>query len=137
MVYYSVSSYNSDMFLVGILSWWYGHGWLGRVKMIGDRLKITADFYSVGLLVSTLFAPYRQISTNAAVGSIRDHIKAFFDKLLSRIIGSIVRTSVVIFGSVVMSSQIVFGTTVLILWLAAPLLPVAGLIAWTIGWVPL
>ncbi len=136
MVYYNVSSYNSDMFLVGILSWWYGHGWIERFQLERSRLKATADFFSVGLLVSTLFAPFKQISTGKAIGSINDRFRAFFDRLLSRIIGSIVRTFVIMAGLVVMLLQSIFGSIILICWLIIPLLPIAGLIMWVIGWTP-
>ena len=136
MVYYNVSSYNSDMFLAGILSWWYGSGWLSRVQMIKNRLVASIDFFSIELLASTLFAPFRQISAGAVVGPIGDQIRAFFDRLLSRVIGSFVRTFMIMFGLVAMFLQAVFGIFVLLFWLIIPLLPVIGLIMMVIGWVP-
>jgi len=125
------------MFLVGILSWWYSDGIIGRIRMIKNRLKVSADFFSIGLLIETLFAPFRQISAGSVGGSISNQIRAFFDKLLSRIIGSIVRSSMIIAGLVVMLAQILFGIFVIVFWLITPLLPVAGLIMIVIGWVPI
>jgi hypothetical protein len=136
MVYYRANSYNSDMFLVGILSWWYGNGWLSRIQLIKERLAASADFFSVGLLASTLFAPFRQISVGRVSGPIGDQIRAFFDRLISRIVGGFVRTFMIVFGLVAMFIQVVFGGIVLLLWLILPLLPVVGLIATVIGWVP-
>ena len=124
------------MFLAGILSWWYGNGWLGRVQMIKDRLAASADFFSIGLLASTLFAPFRQISAGNVVGPIGDQIRAFFDRLISRTIGAFVRTSVIIFGLIVMSLQAIFGLIVLVSWLIIPLLPIIGLIMMVIGRTP-
>ena len=124
------------MFLVGILSWWYGNGWLGRINILKNRLKALADFFSVGLLISTLFAPYRQISAGVVTGSIGNQIRAFFDRLLSRFIGAFVRTFVIIFGLIAMFLQSLFGIVVLIFWLIMPLLPAIGLIGLVIGWVP-
>lgn len=136
MVYYRTNSYNSDMFLVGILSWWYGNGWLSRARILKDRLRASADFFSIGLLVSTIFAPYRQISVGNVGNSLNDRIRAFFDRLLSRIIGAFARTFMILFGSIAMLLQIIFGVIVLVFWLIIPLLPVAGLIAMAIGLVP-
>lgn len=124
------------MFLRGFISWWYGGGWFGRVKMMKDRLKASADFFSVELLISTLVAPYRQISAGNVTGSLNDQIKAFFDKLLSRTIGAIIRIFMIIFGLIAMFLQVLFGIIILAAWLIIPLLPAIGLIGLVIGWVP-
>jgi len=124
------------MFLVGILSWWYGNGFYSRFQIVNNRLKTSADFFSVGLLLKTLFSTYKQISAGSVDGPIGIRLRAFFDRLLSRFIGSIVRSSVIIFGLIVMLIQSVFGVVILLSWLIVPLLPMAGLILWTIGWVP-
>lgn len=124
------------MFLVGILSWWYGKGWLSRIQIVSDHLKTSVDFFSVGLLIKTLFSPYKQISAGSVDGFIGDRIRAFFDRLLSRVIGSIVRTFVIIFGLIVMLLQSIYGLIVLVFWLLIPFLPAIGLIGWVIGWVP-
>jgi len=136
MVYYSVSSYNRYMFLVDILSWWYSGGWINRVRMMRDRLMNSADFFSVSLLISTLFAPFRQISANDTAVTFSDHVKAFFDKLLSRCIGFIVRSSMIILGLVTMFLQVISGIVILLFWLIVPILPIVGLVGMAIGLVP-
>ena len=50
------------MFLVGIFQWWYGAGWRRHMQRVGLGVLRTADFFSIGLLVRTLFDPFRQIS---------------------------------------------------------------------------
>lgn len=124
------------MFLVGIISWWYGDGWKQRSHLITDRIARTNDYFSIGLLLSTLFAPFRQISAGSVDGSIPVLLRAFVDKLISRVIGSIVRTFMIIFGLVVMVLQIIFGGIVLAVWVFVPLFPVIGLLMMVIGWVP-
>lgn len=136
MVYYNVSGYNSYMFLVGLLSWWYSDGWIDRIRMTRDRLISIADFFSVSLLISTLFSPYRQISANSTAVSFGDHMRIFFDKLLSRIIGSVVRSLMIIIGLIVMLLQSIFGIVILLSWLIIPLLPAIGLVGFAIGVVP-
>lgn len=136
MVYYNVSSYNIDMFLVGILSWWYGNGWVARIQNMKKRLSSSADFFSVGLLATTIFAPFRQISAGKVSGSIGDQMRAFLDRTISRVVGAFVRIFMILFGLVTMFLQVVFGVLVLIIWPIIPLFAVIGLIMTIIGWVP-
>ncbi len=136
MVYYNLSGYNKDMFLAGIISWWYSDGFVSRIKLVKNRLAYLADFFSINLLISTLFAPYRQISAGRVSGPINIRIRAFFDRLLSRIIGACVRTFMIILGTLVMIFQIIFGIAEFFIWLILPIFPVAGLILMVIGWVP-
>ena len=124
------------MFLVGIISWWYGSGWKGQLLRIRDRLAATAGFFSIGQLFMTLFSPYRQIAAGKTTGSLGDQLRAFLDRTISRVIGAIVRFFTIIIGVIAMFFQTVFEALVLIIWLVLPALPVIGIIAFTIGWVP-
>lgn len=136
MVYYTVSGYNDDMFLVGILSWWYGSGWAGRLLVIKTRLMQTSDYFSIGILLGTLFAPYRQISAGGVRGSMAAQLRAFGDRLISRIIGAFLRTGLIIFGIVALCVQVIWGAIVMAVWPFVPLFPLCGVILWSIGWVP-
>ena len=121
------------MFLVGIFSWWYGEGLISRFKLSKDRLKSSADFFSIGLLLSTLFEPFRQISADGIDGPIKIRIQSFFDRLLSRFIGAFMRLLMIFAGIIIMFLQILFSCLVVIFWLVLPISPVAGLIVATIG----
>ncbi len=136
MVYYKANGYNSDMFLVGILSWWYKNGWADQIQTLKDRLESSADFFSVGQLVSTIFAPFRQISAGKVSGSVGDQLRAFLDRTVSRFVGAAVRIFMIIFGLTTMFIQITFGVAVIIIWPVIPLFIVIGLIMLIIGWVP-
>jgi len=81
--------YNSSMFLVGILSWWYGRGWLGQWHRVNNRWRTTVQFFSIGQLFATLFSPFRQISANNTSDSNPIvALRAVFDQLISRVIGA-------------------------------------------------
>ena len=136
MVYYSLSRYNEDMFLVGILSWWYSDGWKQRLQLIKSRLARSSDYFSIGQLASTLFAPYRQISAGGVSGPVGVQLRASIDRLISRIVGMFVRLFVLIFGIIAISLQVVIGAIILVFWMIVPIFPVIGLIAFVIGWVP-
>jgi hypothetical protein len=136
MVYYTVSRYNEDMFLVGILTWWYGDGWRQRLHMIQSRIMQSSDYFSIGLLLSTLFAPFRQISAEKVDGALAVQLRAMFDLLISRLVGGVVRIFMLLFGVIFIAVQIINGAIVLVAWLIIPLFPVIGLIMTVIGWTP-
>lgn len=103
-----------------------------------ERLSATLEFFSVGQLLSTLFAPFRQISANGGTdGSLGSAMRAFIDKLISRIIGSIVRLATILVGSFVIMFQVVYSFIILALWWFVPVMPIAGAVLFAIGWVPL
>lgn len=124
------------MFLVGLLQWWYGRGWASELARIGARLKSTADFFSIGELSRTLFAPFRQISAGSVGGPIGQQLRAFLDKTISRFVGAGVRLMTIFAGLVVIAVQSVFSLILLVAWPVLPILPVVGILLFTIGWVP-
>jgi len=125
------------MFLVGLISWWYGRGWISQWKRIAQRFLATLEFFSIGQLFSTLFAPFRQISAGASGnGSIGTAFRAMIDQLISRVIGAFVRFFTIIFGLIVIILQALYEVVIMIAWWFLPLLPVIGCILLAIGWVP-
>jgi hypothetical protein len=124
------------MFLVGLLSWWYGDGFFTRLQFIKDRLARTSDFFSIFVLVKTLFAPYKQISAGQNIDTSETKLQIFADKMISRFIGFFARIFLIVAGCIVLIFQVIFGLLVMICWVILPLVPVAGLIMYVIGWVP-
>lgn len=124
------------MFLVGLLQWWYGRGWIGQLTQAKERLLATLNFFSIDQLLLTLFAPFRQISAGSVRGSASVVMRAFFDKTISRVIGAIVRLFTILFGAVVLVIQAVVEGAIIVFWLLIPLFPLIGFILFAIGWVP-
>lgn len=125
------------MFLVGLISWWYGRGWVGQWKRIAGRFMSTLDFFSVGQLFSTFFSPFRQISANEkGDGSFGSAMRLFGDQLISRFIGAFIRFFTILFGLIVIALQAVYETVIMVSWWFLPLLPIVGFIMLAIGWVP-
>ena len=132
----SIISYNSNMFSVGLILWWYDAGWKGQWARVVGRWSKTLQFFSIGQLLRTLFAPYRQISANSGGSSFPELLHGFFDKLISRVIGFFVRSITIIVGLVVIFFQIIFETIITTFWLFIPVAPVIGAVMFAIGWVP-
>ena len=124
------------MVIVGILTWWYSAGFVQALHAVGGRLAGWFDFFSIDLLIKTLFSPFRQISAGRVDGPLVEQLKAFGDKLLSRVIGAVVRTIVMIIGICMLAVISILGLLYLLLWLVMPLLPLIGLTLALTGWVP-
>jgi hypothetical protein len=124
------------MLIVGILSWWYGEGWKQRVVMQREKLASTMDYFSIDLLLRTFFSPFRQISAGKVNGPLGVQLRAFSDRLISRMIGAMVRLFMIIIGTLAILLYIVIGAAWLIIWAFVPFLPVIGLVLFLTGWMP-
>lgn len=124
------------LLITELLRWWYGDGWRLRASLVANRLDGTIDYFSVDLLLKTLFSPYRQISAGRVDGPLGVQMRAMVDKLFSRIIGAIIRLIILLIGAVAIGLQVAIGLIILVAWGILPLLPIIGLVLTLIGWTP-
>jgi len=124
------------MFILGILSWWYGAGWRQRVTMLREKIANTMDYFSIDLLAKTLFSPFRQISAGKVQGPLGVQMRAFADRIISRVIGGMIRSFMIIIGIAAILLYSIIGGVFVILWAAVPLLPLLGIVLFASGWVP-
>ena len=123
--------------LMRFFSWWYGKGLAWRAEQILDGIERSVDTFSLGLLLKTWFAPFRQIDAGSrAGGSLDERIRRALDKLLSRFIGALLRTFVMIIGVFYIAGKTIFGLLGIILWIFAPILPIVFVVIFTTGWTP-
>ncbi len=121
---------------MAFISWWYGPGWVREVSRVRERLARTVDFFSIELLLATLFSPFRQISAGQGQGPIGVLLRAWFDQLVSRLIGAIVRTFMIIIGVITLLLVCILGVLRLVVWPLAPVSPVVLVVVGLIGWTP-
>lgn len=114
------------MSVVDLFQWWYFCGWGVVWRDLKNMLGDTVDLFSIGQLIRTLFKPFRQISANTGGEAIDAKLAAFFDKLISRIIGAIVRIGIVLVGVLVIMLEVIFIMVMVIIWPFVPFLPIAG-----------
>jgi hypothetical protein len=124
------------MLLISLVQWWYGDGWRQRAQMVGGRLDSTVDYFSIELLLKTLFAPFRQISAGKVDGPLEVKFRAFADRLISRVIGAMVRLVVLVIGIITIFLQSMIGMIILAGWACVPILPIIGVAMMIIGWTP-
>lgn len=124
------------MVIVGLLSWWYGAGWRQRLFAVRDTLVNLYDYFSFELLLKTLFSPFRQISAGKVRGPLGVQFRAWIDRLVSRTIGAIVRSMVLVIGVVTVCLAVIWGIVRIIVWPLIPFAPIAGFVLAVSGWVP-
>ncbi len=115
--------------IVDAFMWWYTAGWQKLAKVFLAKIAITRDYFSIGLLISSLYAPYKQISAaSSGKTSLQSKIQDWFDKQFSRVIGSFVRGILIFIGTGWLLIQIVAYCLTLIVWPFIPILPILGLL---------
>jgi len=124
------------MVIWGMLAWWYTDGWYQCWLGFKERLESTFDYFSINLLLKTLFAPFRQISAGNVRGSLDVQLRAFLDRLISRCIGMVVRLVMILVGAVTILLTFIIGGLTLFFWALVPILPFIGLILFALGWLP-
>jgi hypothetical protein len=105
------------------LKWHYSD----RVKAIlrgwRDFLKFNFYYFSVPLLLKTLFSPWRKYRW--AYGNALDfkvNVEVFLSNLISRALGAIVRSFLIIIGLATEAAILVFGIMAVFLWTTLPFL---------------
>jgi hypothetical protein len=125
------------MLLMSLFSWWYSDGLKKEIAYLTNSMLRSLDYFSIGLLAKTLFAPFRQIDSGKALNAPLD-VKArmFFDRLLSRLIGAVMRTLVILIGAVALLVKTLLSLLATVAYLLLPVVPIAGVVMYIVGWVP-
>ena len=122
---------------MSFLTWWYGKGLAWRAEKILDGIERSIDTFSLGLLIKTWFAPFRQIDAlGVSNASIEVRIKKSFDKLFSRFLRALLRPIFLTMRISFISFKAIWGLVMLILWLISPVLPIILAVIFTTGWTP-
>lgn len=124
------------MFLMAYFSWWYGPGWTSEIGRVKSRLAGTADTFSIGLLFMTLFSPFRQISAGRVDGPLGVIIRAWLDRLISRLIGAMVRSFMIVFGVMTLLIFALLGGIRILMWPLLPAIPLLFMLLGLAGWAP-
>lgn len=123
------------MLAISFFEWWYSRGWGIYFQGFLAKLHNMADSFSIGLLLKTIFQPFRQISTTA--GKKTTVMEKVVDALVSRFVGFVVRVFIIIAGIIMMTLLLIGGVILGILWPVIPLMPLVGVAIssiWGIWW---
>lgn len=115
------------MVIASLLSWWYVEGWREQLTRIKWAFIRMADRFSIGLLIKTLFAPFRQISADEQARG-NNLATVITDKLVSRLIGCFMRTIMIIVGTITLILLAIVSAIRMLMWPLLPVLPIVGVI---------
>jgi len=100
----------------------------GILKAFKNFLFFNFNYFSIGLLAKTLFSHWRRFRESYGRGfDIKRYFEAFVTNMISRILGAIVRTVVIIIGLVVEVFIFIGGIIVFLTWIFLPILLLLGL----------
>ncbi|HSE61391.1 MAG TPA: hypothetical protein VLA88_03785 [Candidatus Saccharimonadales bacterium] len=122
------------MLIATFFAWWYGVGWMTLVQKVSGRVTGVLSFFSVGQLLTSLFAPFRQISAGRVQGPLGVIMRAWVDRLFSRGIGAIVRSLLILTGLCCAAFYGVLGVVMIVFWPVLPVLPLLGLVLMISGY---
>jgi hypothetical protein len=110
--------------VANIFFWWYSEG-LITVAGLGSYLTaVISNFFSLSGLTKTLFAPWRDDRLAADNVSLSDRVKIWEMNLVSRLIGFLVRSLVLVFALLIMGVLWLIVLLGITLWIALPWLPI-------------
>jgi hypothetical protein len=110
--------------------WHYGRAFSELFHLWLNFLWFVIHFFSIKELSRSLFAPWRRMTEEKKRDISFENIAAYIIvNLLSRVVGFIMRSSVLIVGLISLSITIVIGSIIFLLWIFLPAITVAAFVS--------
>ena len=107
--------------LIMIFKWWYGPGWAQAFRNIKTHTLGVSRSFSIPILLRTLFEPWRRVITYPG-RTLEDHIRSYIDNVVSRLVGFIVRLTVLFSAGLLTVITALTYCLLAIVWPLVPLL---------------
>jgi len=115
--------------VIQYLAWYFFDVPKNIIKAWRNFLLFNLDYFSVPLLLKTLFSPWRRYEMPYGKGfDIGRFFEAFFSNLLFRIMGAMIRIGLIIIGIFMEILLLIGGAIVFLGWLTSPVILIYGLI---------
>ncbi|MBI2589950.1 hypothetical protein HYW32_02935 [Candidatus Berkelbacteria bacterium] len=107
---------------ISVLVWWYQivPGLLVHHARLFFLMVI--DYFSFGILASTLFEPWKRDEISTENLSLQDRIQVFGLNLITRFFGFLMRSAAITAGVIILLALALVACLVAVFWLMAPLL---------------
>lgn len=107
------------------LRWHYTQGVVDLVHIVGNFVWFFYEFFSIRLLFATLFVPFHRLNEEGPTGlDLGRMAEKLIVNMLMRLVGALMRISLILFGSMLIGLTLVVGLAFLVMWLCAPLIAV-------------
>ncbi len=121
--------------MIDYLRWHYGMAYRDLTRVWLNYLWFVAHFFSLGILLRTLFAPYKRMKEKNEKGldfqAIGEMIAV---NTVMRLVGFLLRIIVLTIGLAVLSVVLVLGLILYPIWTIMPVLLIALLLISVLGW---
>lgn len=109
------------------LEWQYLDVPVFILRVWRNYLRFYLNYFSIHLLIRTLFAPWRRYKWSMGRGfDIGRWVEATISNTISRVLGAIMRTSLILVGIIIELFVFISGVFIFVLWLILPFLIIGG-----------
>lgn len=114
----------------GYVSWHYSSGRRKFMEVWGTLVGFLWRYFSVAFLLKTLFSPWRRDVESVQARGFHPILllQSLAMNVMTRIIGAVVRTGVILAALAIELAAVVFGTILLAIYLALPAVALIGLV---------
>jgi len=109
--------------------WHYFRAWKELFNVWLNFLWFTIHFFSIPELFQSLFAPWKRMTEERKRSFNFEDIASFFIiNFLSRLIGAVLRATIIVAGLIVLTFVIIIGAGTFVFWLLAPLVIISSFV---------
>lgn len=109
-------------FALEYIRWHYYEGLISIYYIIGNFVWFFYEFFSIPILLKTLFNPFNRLDEGYAKGfRIELWLQTFVVNSLMRVVGALLRLMLILFGIAMILITVLIGACFLLAWTLAPL----------------
>lgn len=105
------------------LQWHYTNAFLDMLRVWWNLFRFLFDFFSIPLLVLTLFSPWRRLEERHRPGAgPEDFFSVIIVNIIVRIVGAAIRLIMIAIGLITLLLALILGVAFIAIWVIAPVL---------------
>ena len=89
---------SSVAFVVDFSLWYYSRAFYGIVSVWMNLMWFVTHFFSIPLLLKTLFAPWKRMTDSSHHAGLEDLLATIVMNIMTRIFGAIIRMCIILNG---------------------------------------
>lgn len=121
--------------MIDYLRWHYSTAYRDLTRIWANYLWFVAHFFSLGILLKTLLAPYKRMKEKNTKGLDLEAIgEVIAVNTVMRLVGLVLRSVVLVIGFVVLGVVLALGIIAYVVWTLFPFVLVALLLVSIFGW---
>lgn len=112
------------VFFTDFFVWYYTRAFVNIVSVWSNFMWFILHFFSLPLLVRTLFLPWKRMTDLSRHRSIEDWLSGVVMNIMSRVFGAVIRLCIIGVGICLLCIGVCALCVVLVLWVSLPFLSV-------------